>query len=378
MLVSQHDEKAVYCVIYRTSSIGDVVLSSVVLDLLAKLPERYFVYWLGRQPSADLLSMAYPDVHMLKIRQTDTVATIEMMRKDINKIDFILDLQKNIRSQIICSGLSKIFKAPVFGWQKRTIQRSLMVITSRLWGRTQAASPKIQTCENYQFQSMLECAVRALQRRGDGPSIAATANNAEPRLPVDLTSTPPAWIKELKFGRWLAVAPGASHETKRAPTQLFVSILQELLKTSDRMTKVPINLLFLGDQRDREYCKQITDDISWPHSVLNLAGKLSLFESGLACSESDLLLSNDSSLAHISEAVSTPVAVLFGPTAEAFGFAPRLKASKAFSSKLGCRPCSKHGKASCRYGDQLCFLSIPAVSISEFIYERVANADEHV
>jgi ADP-heptose:LPS heptosyltransferase len=130
-------------------------------------------------------------------------------------------------------------------------------------------------------------------------------------------------------------------------------------------------LLFLGDESDRKVALELGDLISWPHATLNLAGKLSLWESALALKEADVLLSNDSSLAHISEAVDTPAAVLFGPTIEAFGFSPRMRTSKAFSTTIGCRPCSKHGKTPCRYSDQACFTGLDSKSIAEFLIERV-------
>ena len=107
--------------------------------------------------------------------------------------------------------------------------------------------------------------------------------------------------------------------------------------------------------------------------VLNLAGKLTLWESSLAIKESAIILSNDSSLCHIGEAVGTRSAVLFGPTVESFGFAPRHPESQAFSAPLGCRPCSKHGKAECRYGDKLCFSLIPAAEVAGFIFKGVQS-----
>jgi len=100
---------------------------------------------------------------------------------------------------------------------------------------------------------------------------------------------------------------------------------------------------------------------------MNMAGKLELWETALALKQCTVLFSNDSSLGHMAEAVGTPTAVLFGPTIESFGFAPRMPQSRAFSANLGCRPCSKHGKVKCRYGDKLCFAMIGHSRIASFL-----------
>jgi hypothetical protein len=66
--------------------------------------------------------------------------------------------------------------------------------------------------------------------------------------------------------------------------------------------------------------------------------------------------------------------VLFGPTVEAFGFAPRMRESRAFSLLLGCRPCSKHGKVACRYGDRLCFVGLPEAEVAAHLAQRMGVA----
>src|SRR5690606_38416017 len=80
-------------------------------------------------------------------------------------------------------------------------------------------------------------------------------------------------------------------------------------------------------------------------------------------------------LGHIAESVDTPTAILFGPTIESFGFAPRMKKSRAFSASTGCRPCSKHGKVDCRFGDKLCFLSIPAGDVADHLAQLLSSPE---
>jgi heptosyltransferase-2 len=209
------------------------------------------------------------------------------------------------------------------------------------------------------------------QEKRDG----VASSPADPILPFDHDEGQRPWQKELKFGHWLAVAPGAAHPSKKAPEDLFLDILDRVrqhLRMAER-SEASLGLLFVGSEPDRDVALSLIDSLNWQGSVLNLAGKLSLWESALAVKEVHATLSNDSSLAHISEAVGTPSVVLFGPTVEAFGFDPWRPHSRAFSAPLGCRPCSKHGKAPCRYGDYLCFKLLSPGHIASHIWNLLAS-----
>jgi ADP-heptose:LPS heptosyltransferase len=253
------------------------------------------------------------------------------------------------------------FKIPVFTAKKAQFERSRLLISARLRGRRKPLPVHSLIPSKLQYAMMTDALRKAVVHHLPR-DISENLGPCQPQLPVDARTVDKPWEKELKFGRWLAVAPGAAHETKRAPTELFMSILVDV--KARQKNDSPLGLVFLGDENDRKIALGIYDKISWSGPVLNLAGKLSLWETSLALRDCDMLLSNDSALAHIAEAVNTPVTVLFGPTIEGFGFGPRLPNSRAFSVLLGCRPCSKHGKVPCRYNDKLCFATISPLDVA--------------
>lgn len=380
MLVGAESEAELHVAFYRTSSIGDVVLATAALAGLAELKVPVRVYWLGRNPSLSLLASAYPQLTTFEIKKTDSVAVVDKIRAQVGRLDLVIDLQKNLRSRMICSALAKPDRAGVYTWKKRGLQRSSMIMRSRFVGRTQAAPEAIQRPIIFQYDAMKDTLTKALNRHRARlqEDWQTTLHKAPPMLPVTHDKGEKSWQKELRYGKWLAIAPGAAHATKQAPATVFIEAikaLRELLAQTDNAEGV--GLLFLGDENDRKAAIIIQDEVGWPYATLNLAGKLSLWESALALAQTSVLLSNDSSLAHIAEAVNTPVAVLFGPTVEAFGFAPRKEESRAFSSLLGCRPCSKHGKTECRYRDLLCFHSISTRSIATYLHARFHALDSN-
>jgi len=172
---------------------------------------------------------------------------------------------------------------------------------------------------------------------------------------------------------WLAIAPGASHPAKKSPPQVFEQIMGRFAG------KLPpdkqIGIVLLGDQRERVDCNEVERRLSanqWDGPVLNLAGSTTLTETVAVLAGCRAILSNDSSLAHIAESLGKFAFMLFGPTTESFGFAPHLPGSRAFSASLGCRPCSKHGKTPCRFGDHKCFRDIDARSAGDTMAEVFA------
>lgn len=350
--------------IYRTSSLGDVVLATACLDFLAALSVPTEVLWVGRGASLAMVTGSWPHVKGIELTKSESSKGLAKAVRDLKECHFFIDLQGNLRSQWLGRRLRGLFGIPYFGAHKSQLARSRMILEARMRGRRKPL-PQASLCvPRLQYQTMVDTLRRAL--RDHLPlehQIGLETESYHPRLPIPDQFDPP-WRKELRFGAWLGVAPGAAHPTKEAPLDILAEILLAVRQRLQAMSEVdqalnyPLGLVFFGDQKDREKARLLLDRLQWTGPVLNLAGRLSLWESAVALHETNALLSNDSSLSHIAEAVDTPTAVLFGPTIEAFGFKPRLHQSRAFSSLLGCRPCSKHGKLPCRYGDKLCFTTL--------------------
>lgn len=68
----------------------------------------------------------------------------------------------------------------------------------------------------------------------------------------------------------------------------------------------------------------------------------------------EALLGCDTGLAHLAEAVGTPVVVVRGPTTRGVGFGPWRAESKSIESSLWCSPCSKDGSFCFRPTRQRC------------------------
>ena len=345
--------------IIRTSSIGDVVLATAALELIQNANASIEVVWVGRQPSVGLIATGRTDVIVLDLPSGGSREVVRHITQTLRTCDVVIDLQTSVRTKQIMRALKRS-KVQLVTADKQPWRRFLRVIAARLRGRWLPLKPSEIMAIDRQFEMMRDAVLRGLSLMG--LSMPVTSRQTTPRLVREsFIMTDEAWRRELAFGSWIALAPGASHGTKQAPIEVMGQIIQQM--KADKVTG-DFGIVFVGGPDDRTAAVEFLDTGVWTGPVMNLAGKLTLTQTTSVLTSVRGLLSNDSGLAHIAEAVGTPVAVLFGPTIEAFGFSPRDPRSRAFSSNIGCRPCSKHGKPACRFGDKLCFLTIDTYDVA--------------
>ncbi len=358
-----------HVVVVRTSSIGDVILAGTCLEIADHLKVK--LTWLGTQPSLGLLEKSYPHHRFIEVPKILTRSFYKQSTSlDHKKIDGVLDLQNNLRSFQI----SKHFQRQgvlTFRCDKNRLQRGLLVARTFIRNRLSPLRKEEHSKKPLlQYQMMANAFASMLKNLQIPPSeIEQALLMCRPRirLPQLSPNVSGAWLNSLCYGDWLAIAPGASHHSKRAPMQLWHEILYDL-KTAAGLPPPPnFGLLVVGGENDKVFNSELLDSLAWKGPVLNLTGKLTLIETASAISKVRRLITNDSGLLHMAEAVDTPVLALFGPTSEEFGFAPWQKESRVFSSPIGCRPCSRHGSAPCRFADRLCFETINTKAVASAV-----------
>ena len=172
--------------------------------------------------------------------------------------------------------------------------------------------------------------------------------------PLKKNTQPHEALKELDFGQWITIAPGAKYKPKKLPGDFIANLLS---RTFDVSQKKP-NLLLVGGKDEFELISSICNKLEGKFHYLNLCGKLTLEQSALAISKTKLTISSDSAMAHISEALGVQTFMIYGPTSIEFGFSLHHNESSSLYSSLGCSPCSRHGKTPCRYKDFACYKNV--------------------
>ncbi|WP_141731828.1 glycosyltransferase family 9 protein [Oligoflexus tunisiensis] len=361
------ESEYVHVVIYRSGGIGDVVLATSCMDILMDLGLPMKVYWLGREPTLSILSESYRCIVPLAIDSAAGLgANLTYALKRVAQADLIIDLQKSARSQLICWRLALRYRKRVHSWNKASMARTLMVIQGRVRRRMPCPEQEQRSLKPRYFL-MAECLHRAL-----GLSDRAVLLKARPRLPLS-----PGLRHQGEQQYRLGIGLGALHPGKEAPLSVFLAIVEVLLRKSTEAGIPPsqISIICLGDEtirgRASEFCRQLQTRCR----ILDCTGQTSLVEAAAILRSTQAFLGNDSALGHLAEAVGTPVAILFGPTIEGFGYAPFLPGSASHSIPLGCRPCTKDGATNCRYHDRRCFTGIDPEAVAGQILWLWKEAD---
>jgi heptosyltransferase-2 len=164
-----------------------------------------------------------------------------------------------------------------------------------------------------------------------------------------------AWLASRGIGDgFVAMAPGSIWGTKRWGG--FAELVRLL----------PGHVVVIGGPDDREAAAAVVD--AAPERVFDASGTIPIRVSAALLERARVLVTNDSAPLHLASATDTPTIALFGPTVPRFGFGPRAgRAAIVERTDLKCRPCSPHGPARCPLGHHRCMREIPATTVRDTI-----------
>jgi heptosyltransferase-2 len=178
----------------------------------------------------------------------------------------------------------------------------------------------------------------------------------EPKLQVDQKTVQKALAKfELVMGKKaiLALCPGAEFgPAKRWPETHYAKVAEEFLRRGWQVW------LFgsAKDQVNTQKIMQLTKN-----QCVDLAGKTNLAEAIDLLSVVDKVVSNDSGLMHIANALGRPTVVIYGSSSPSFT-PPLNKDAQILKLDLACSPCFKR---ICPFGHLKCLNDLPAERVIE-------------
>ncbi len=148
------------------------------------------------------------------------------------------------------------------------------------------------------------------------------------------------WLRAVKRGNTLLIAPGAAHATKRWPHWIDLA----------RRWDGPVRAL--GSP----------NDVDAVRAIEAATGGCGVVEEGFertldGMEGGAVLVAGDTGLLHLGAAVGLPVVGLFGPTTSTDGFFSY--GGTAVELPMFCRPCSRFGGAICPIGDHACLRDLP-------------------
>lgn len=323
--------------IIRLSSFGDIILTTPVIEELKKKYPKAKIDFVVLDKFKEAIK-GNKHINKLIIFEKERylgAKGIKEFTKTIkgNNYELVIDLHSKIRSKLI----SRYLKVKTYRYNKRVWWKSLLVKMKLIKYTVDDTIVK-----NY-FG-----AVKDLEVFYKGENLSF---NFEKK---DLER-----VKE--YRDFVVFAPGASKNTKKWTVDNFGRLANLINFNLEK------KIILIGGKNEfdeLEKIRRVSADV-----CINLAGKLSLKESGALISKADFVVTNDSGPFHIARGVKTKAFVIFGPTdPKMFSYNEN---SILLCANESCSPCSLHGDEICPKKHFNCMKNLKADKVFEIIKENI-------
>jgi lipopolysaccharide heptosyltransferase II len=315
--------------VVRFSSIGDILLTTPLLRAIRHTHPGGHITVVTKRAYLPLLSHN-PHVHRVIGLAPDRSLTGLAAELRGDKYTDLLDLHNSLRSR----ALRILVPGRWRSYPKHRMARALLLLAKRNRYRDRRPVP-----ERY-FS-----AARHLQVVPDG-------RPPEFFIGPEATEEATGWLRSAGLdsaSSIVAVAPGAAHATKRWPIEHWRALIGRILQDGH-------SVVIVGGPDDVAVARQLAGIA--PGRLASAAGSCGLQGTGAILQRARALVSGDTGVMHMASGVGTPVAALFGPTVEAFGFFPYTKLAGVVELPLPCRPCSTQGGPRCPLGHHRCMVDM--------------------
>ena len=330
---------------------GDLVLTTPIFRELKRVFPDAEITLLTSSGTGSVLNNNPHIDHFIWHKRKESYSELNYLIKKLHKkkFDLVYDAHRSLRSIWIVWNLTRFgfHKTPkVWLIKKRSLQRSILI------------NFKLNFLKN--TPSQRQHLLLPLQNQ-----TSIVLNNHTELFPDQNTVMQ---IKNflnknnLLQKKYIAIGASASYPLKRWPLKYFKELISKLIKKD-----CPVVLV--GGANEPENTK-LEHDFSG--KVINAAGKFTPLESAELLRHARIVVTNDTSISHLAEAMQTPAIVFFGATVREFGYPPFLKESTMMETKekLSCRPCSRDGRGRCSNPDNLrCLTSITPEMVLSIIPE---------
>lgn len=322
--------------VIRLSSIGDVILTTPVLEeLRLKFPRAQLDFVvMDKFKEAIRGNSNINNLIVFEKEKYKGLKGIYNFTKTLDKYDLVIDLHSKMRSK----------------WIARFLGSRTLRYKKRAWWKTLLV--KLRIIKYSVDASIIRNYFAPLESLGIEYKGEKLEFNFEEK---DLE-------KIKNYNNYVVFAPGASKETKKWTSENFAKLAVFVKKEWNK------DIILIGGNNEKEELDRI-NNLSG-NICINLAGKLNLKESGALLSRGDFLITNDSGPFHIGRGVGILSFVIFGPT-DPNMFEYNDRAILLYANEP-CSPCSLHGDKKCPKGHFNCMIKLDSERVFEIIKKNIA------
>jgi len=304
--------------VIRFSSLGDVVMSTAVIEALHRSFPDTHVHFLTRNEFTQVYTSDERMSEITGIQGHERPSAI-VHALGCREYDVVIDLHGTLRSIAVAA----LVKAPVkLRINKHALGRRFMV-----WSRNRFRRRFDMLGSYLNTLSTLGITARVMPHMTPAPEALKMADGI------------------LGGERTAGFAPGAKHHTKCWNEVSYARV-------ADKIAKQGFLPVFIGDSNDIEIIERIR--LMMREKSVSYAGQIKLDVTIALISRLEFLVTNDSGPMHIAGALGVPFAAIFGPTHPDLGFVPGYPSGTILHSGITCSPCSLHGEKKCRRSKRFC------------------------
>ena len=340
--------------VLRLSSLGDIVLTSSFLQSCReRFPGARVDYAVRDDYGA--LARTLPGVdRVLEVPRGANASALLRLGSQWARTGYehVFDLHQSLRSKLLTWRLRSRRRA---GFHKQEVPRWMLIHARRdVYRHFGCAQP------------LRERMLQPLHRAGKPAQLYDT------RLILPETSQSRAARRLRDAGiapekRILGLVPGARWASKRWPITRWIELVQHLEVRTEH------TFVLLGAPAEQPLSAAVGAAI--PGRCLDLCGRLDILETAAVLERCAAVVTHDSGLMHVAEAMGRPVLALFGPTAAQFGYAPYRAASDMLHEPPACSPCSKNGSRACRRPTHECMLNLDVERVTAATLALISRAE---
>ena len=287
--------------IIRLSSFGDIVQAMAVNKKIKQKYPEATIHWLTKPAFAKVVALDPLSDKVISV-QKSYISQFKSLLKQ-NQYDYVYDAHQSIRSKLMRL-------ASLFGKEKWIIRPKGRLKRWLLfsWRKNLFPDPFIGRMSY----------ISPLKEIGISGGYEKTSWN---------------FVDETNYTDSIVFAPSAAWEMKRWPIKYWKELIQQVIQTGKQV-------ILLGGPSDTFIEELVLDS----NLVINLAGKTSLIESCDIVAKARFVVSADTGIIHVADALGVSGVLLNGPTAFGKTHGPQIK---ILESNLACMPCSKDGRGNC-------------------------------
>jgi len=315
--------------VVRFSSLGDIVLTTPVLDALRRrfpnadlsflLKEDFAKLLLGHPSGCEVISL--PEA--VRADSRAFVGFVDGLKK--RHFDLVVDLQGNGRSFVVRNRLDTDFVKI----KKHSILR-IAIVKLKVGARR---LPNIR-------KRFLE-PLRRIGISSEEPPVVRLGFTDD-----ELIAVRERFLRSIDNSRPFAVVhPGSKWPLKEWGSKRFESLAEALVAQG--------------------FTVGVFGSASVEKANIVHLPKTTIREMIALIAISDVFIGNDSGPLHVAEAVGTPSVGIFGPTSEALGYSSQWRGAAVVGVELKCRPCSLYGRGKCSTGGHECMENITVEMVLE-------------